>query len=177
MILRWTTTDDELLVEIWWHLTHSREPKLSTFLKWGFAEILINFKKNFSCPCTLHFMPVPVTKKTGTVRRWHMIIFMCYILVLFELLVPLASLSVNLRRRVKAAACWSWKLLFHFAFGSFEWIYYRFSFEDVSIEVVAENLRSFIGNGIFSINHNNVIDSNLLKCSSNILGVTRVQKY
>lgn len=177
VIARWAATDNQLLVEIGWHFTHGWEPKLSTFLKWGLAEILINFKKNFSCPCTLYFMPISITKKTGAVRRWHMIVFMCYVLILLELFVPFARFSVNLQRRVKTAARWARKLFFHFAFRSSKRIHYSLPFKNVSVKVVTENLRSFIGNGIFSIDHNNIIDSNFKKCFSNVLRMTRIQEY
>lgn len=177
VITRRTTTDNQLLVEVRRHFTHGWKPKLSTFLKWGLAEILINFKKNFSRPCTLYFMPIPISKKTSAVRRWHVIIFMCYVLILFELFVPFACFPVHLQRRVKAAARRPRKLFLHFAFRSPKGIHNRFSFENVSIKVVTEDLGSLIGNGIFSVNHNNVVNSDFKECFPNVLRMAWVQEY
>lgn len=97
-------------------------------------------------------------------------------IIFFNHLIPPAIRLVSLLRSMSTAA--SWKIMFHLnsLLSLFEGFLDFFPTKNIPIEMLTKNLCCLIFNGVFRINHNNIVNTHLKELLSDCLRITRIDE-
>lgn len=151
-----------------------------------YSEVIIDVEQSLPGPFACLFVSVHIFEITSTKFRWHMEKFMFFdsFLIIYHITVgafsdhfhPSAIWFVFLFRWMTTTTS-EWVVFdFNSLFRFFESILDFLSTENITIEMLAENLCSLVINGVFRIDWDDIIDAHLKKRFSYSFRIARVDK-